>query len=345
VVKVDTDGDSIARGQQLRIRTTISVFEPLIRGFNLKKSKEDNTGTWYDFYYEKVPHFCFDCGRLVHAGGVCVPPLDSSDQWGSWLRFSPGRNGSFKEGSFGAKAASSSNSYTNSKSGDGGKGHQEHQRARDIPTKRNLEAEFATFSGSRTGGRLEHDGVEINSPVKSGTGLGGRRDKDLRDSLEKRREKDLREKLVLKSQQRRNGDESINRADNKGKANVYNEGVVHAAENQQYRSRRGEYYSEPGIYERSNMHDERGRRKGYYVRKPRQNFDQQQRDTSYSQREFESRKRGPKQIWRVKDDNNRLGGDDGFIRDTRRKTSSVFDRIEEQKVAMADPVNQGRQEQ
>ena len=37
VVKVDIDGDGIARGKQLRIRTTISVFDPLIRGFNLKK--------------------------------------------------------------------------------------------------------------------------------------------------------------------------------------------------------------------------------------------------------------------------------------------------------------------
>ena len=39
------------------MRATISVFDPLVRGFYLKRSKEDKEKTWFDFYYEKIPHF------------------------------------------------------------------------------------------------------------------------------------------------------------------------------------------------------------------------------------------------------------------------------------------------
>lgn len=81
-VRVDVDKEGFARGTQLRVRTTISVHEPLVRGFYLKKFKEDVEKTWFDFHYEKIPHFCFECGRLVHAGGVCEPPIDSAAQWG-----------------------------------------------------------------------------------------------------------------------------------------------------------------------------------------------------------------------------------------------------------------------
>ncbi|KAI4996799.1 hypothetical protein ZWY2020_052141 [Hordeum vulgare] len=88
IVRVDTDSDGFARGQHLRVRAKIPVFEPLVRGFYLKASSDDKVGTWFDFFYEKVPHFCFSCGRLVHVGGVCAPPMDSSSQWGGWLRAS-----------------------------------------------------------------------------------------------------------------------------------------------------------------------------------------------------------------------------------------------------------------
>ncbi|KAE8811248.1 retrotransposon protein [Hordeum vulgare] len=77
-VRVDVDKEGIARGNQLRVRVKISVFQPLVRVFFLKSSLEDEGRTWYDFSYEKVPHFCFECGRLVHVKGVCEPPVDSS---------------------------------------------------------------------------------------------------------------------------------------------------------------------------------------------------------------------------------------------------------------------------
>ena len=82
-VKVDVDKDGVARGQNFRIRTKISVFEPLIRGIYLRKKKDNEEKTWFDFYYDKIPHFCFDCGRLVHKGGECDPPVDAPSQWGA----------------------------------------------------------------------------------------------------------------------------------------------------------------------------------------------------------------------------------------------------------------------
>lgn len=102
VIRVDVDKEGFARGDQLRVRATISVYEPLVRGFYLKSLPDDKKGTWYDFSYEKVPHFCFECGRLVHVEGVCVPPVDSSQQWGGWLRTSSGKTGLSREGSQGA---------------------------------------------------------------------------------------------------------------------------------------------------------------------------------------------------------------------------------------------------
>lgn len=54
-VRVDVDKEGIARGTHLRVRTKTSVFEPLVRGFYLKKFKEDVEKTWFDFYNEKVP--------------------------------------------------------------------------------------------------------------------------------------------------------------------------------------------------------------------------------------------------------------------------------------------------
>lgn len=344
-VRVDTDGDGIARGQQLRIRTTISVYEPLIRGFNLKKSKEDKEGTWYDFYYEKVPHFCFECGRLVHVGGVCVPPLDSSDQWGSWLRASPGRNNSTKEGSFSNAAESSSNSFVSSQGGEGGKRRQEQVRVRDLPTKRNLGTQFASSVDRRTGGRSRHDAEEVNSLEKDQPGQWDRRGRDLRENLELRREKDLREKLVQQNMQRQKEDQEGSREVSKGKEAASYGQERHAGGRHGYRAGRDEYYCEPGMHGRPGMHGERGRKKGYYVKKLRQEYDKQQYNSPHPRHDSESRMRGPKQYWKRKGENDRLGTDDGFIRDTRRETSTVFDRISEKEDSSADPVNQGRREQ
>ena len=82
VVRVDVEKDGFAKGSELRFRVKLSLFEPLVRGFFLKKTEEDPETTWFDFKYEKNPHFCFECGRLVHVDGRCEPHVDKSSQWG-----------------------------------------------------------------------------------------------------------------------------------------------------------------------------------------------------------------------------------------------------------------------
>ena len=59
-VRVDVQKDGFAKGANLRFRVKLSVFEPLVRGFYLKKSEDDLEQTWFDFSYEKIPHFCFE---------------------------------------------------------------------------------------------------------------------------------------------------------------------------------------------------------------------------------------------------------------------------------------------
>ncbi|KAE8787644.1 hypothetical protein D1007_38468 [Hordeum vulgare] len=51
VVKVDVESDGFAKGKYLRVRAKISVYEPLVQYFNLKESKEDDEGTWFNFSY------------------------------------------------------------------------------------------------------------------------------------------------------------------------------------------------------------------------------------------------------------------------------------------------------
>ncbi|KAE8796883.1 hypothetical protein D1007_28007 [Hordeum vulgare] len=150
VVRVDVDEEAKAKGQHLRVRAQISVFEPLVRGFFLNSSREEKSKLWFDFHYEKVPHFCFECGRLVHVNGVCAPPLDSSSQWGGWLRASSDKHGGSKGGSQGG-GGGSNNSMGNGRQGDSDQFAHRMNRVRDLPTKRNLHSEFSCIGDSRTG--------------------------------------------------------------------------------------------------------------------------------------------------------------------------------------------------
>jgi hypothetical protein len=76
-ISADVDADGLAWGKDLRIRVAVKVDQPLLRGINVKGSETDVEGTWFDLKYEKVPHFCFDCGRLMHPDDVC--PAESEE--------------------------------------------------------------------------------------------------------------------------------------------------------------------------------------------------------------------------------------------------------------------------
>lgn len=87
------------------------------------------------------------------------------------------------------------------------------------------------------------------------------------------------------------------------------------------------------------------RKRGYYVRKPRPGHDEYHSASTAYQNTGGDRKRRPKQYWVAKGDPDNQVGHDTFIRDTRQKTSTVFDRISEQKDTSADPAGQGRRDQ
>jgi hypothetical protein len=88
VEDVDTDEEGVGWGKSLRVRVKIDLTKPLARGrvINLLGKQ-----TLIAFQYEKLPKFCFDCGRIWHGrlactvkGGARVP--ESEKQYGTWLR-------------------------------------------------------------------------------------------------------------------------------------------------------------------------------------------------------------------------------------------------------------------
>jgi hypothetical protein len=162
-ISVDVDQDGIAWGKELRIRVVVRVDQPLLRGVPLKESDEQVKGTWFDIKYEKVPHFCFSCGRIVHSEEGC--PMEKSDekQWGEWLRASPRRSSRAPPPS---RPSVSSGSYASLSSGGDGR-YYGGVSIRDIPPRRNLAAELSASGSSRTGvvDHIQERG-EVTSPGK-----------------------------------------------------------------------------------------------------------------------------------------------------------------------------------
>jgi hypothetical protein len=80
-ISVEVDENGMAWGKDLRIRVEICVDQPIVRGVNLKYDDEDEEGTLFDIKYEKIPHFCFDCGKLVHSEDGCQAVKEDVKQW------------------------------------------------------------------------------------------------------------------------------------------------------------------------------------------------------------------------------------------------------------------------
>jgi hypothetical protein len=138
----DVDEEGLAWGRDLRIRVSVRVDKPLLRGVSIRESDDAVEGTWFDLQYEKVPHFCFDCGCLVHPDDMCPVERDEQkQQWGEWLRASPKR--SYKP--LVSARSVGSRSFDSENRGKGG------VSVRDIPPRRNLAREFSYSGSSRTG--------------------------------------------------------------------------------------------------------------------------------------------------------------------------------------------------
>jgi hypothetical protein len=160
-ISVETDEDGMAWGKDLRIRVAVKVDQPLMRGVCLRQSRDETEGTWFDIKYEKVPHFCFDCGRLVHPDGDCLAEKEEVQQWGEWLRASPRRN---QRPPPPVRPSVSSSSYTSRSAGTENLFRGE-ASVRDVPPRRNLFNEYSYSSSSRTGERARRDeAADVTSP-------------------------------------------------------------------------------------------------------------------------------------------------------------------------------------
>lgn len=55
-----------------RLRVNLDVRKPLRRGIFIKYAKEERS--WLSFQYEKLPNFCFFCGKMGRGKmGMHVP--------------------------------------------------------------------------------------------------------------------------------------------------------------------------------------------------------------------------------------------------------------------------------
>jgi hypothetical protein len=159
---VDVDDDGIAWGEELRIRVAIRVDQPLLRGVRIRESEEQVVGSWFDLKYERIPHFCFDCGLLVHPNDTCLAEKHENKQWGEWLRASPGKK---KKPAFSQRPSVTSGSFS-SRSGESDPCFS--ARIRDLPPRRNLFRDYSVSESSRTGG-VDHrrEREEVRSPPKN----------------------------------------------------------------------------------------------------------------------------------------------------------------------------------
>ena len=87
---VDVAGDSGGWGRCLRLRVNIDLQRPLERGRLLNMGGKEY---WVKFRYEKLPLFCFHCGRILHGRRWCLVKIsqriheeEAQKGWGIWLR-------------------------------------------------------------------------------------------------------------------------------------------------------------------------------------------------------------------------------------------------------------------
>lgn len=87
---VDVAGDGGGWGRCLRIRVNIDLHNPLEPGRVLSLGGKDY---WVTFKYERLPHCCFNCGRIFQGEKGCMVKKshrrhegEGLKPWGVWLR-------------------------------------------------------------------------------------------------------------------------------------------------------------------------------------------------------------------------------------------------------------------
>jgi hypothetical protein len=69
VEDVDVTGDGVGWGRCLRIRLNLDITKPLDRGRALSLNGKS---VRVNLKYEKLPQFCYTCGRILHMGQKCT---------------------------------------------------------------------------------------------------------------------------------------------------------------------------------------------------------------------------------------------------------------------------------
>ena len=88
VEEVDVDDGGIGWREFLRVKITLDLHKPLVRGRMLKIN---GSSTLVGFQYERLPKFCFRCGVIKHGATGCSVAKGSRKQnatieYGAWLR-------------------------------------------------------------------------------------------------------------------------------------------------------------------------------------------------------------------------------------------------------------------
>lgn len=74
VVKMDVDTDGKASGAFLRGRVAVEIDKPLRHRVLLRMSKTEEP-CWFHVLYERLPYYCFACGKIGHSEMDCPTPV------------------------------------------------------------------------------------------------------------------------------------------------------------------------------------------------------------------------------------------------------------------------------
>lgn len=85
-LEIDQDRDDLFWGESIRIKVLLDISKPLRRGFMLR-AEEIEGDCWVTIRYERLPDFCFNCGRLDHLVKECIEKEDDTDMDMSNLEF------------------------------------------------------------------------------------------------------------------------------------------------------------------------------------------------------------------------------------------------------------------
>lgn len=88
----DSDKNSSAWGNSLRIRVRLDISKPLRRGFMLRTNGICKD-CWISIRYERLPDLCFNCGKIGHVAKDCYGDKNAERtqernfEYGSWMKF------------------------------------------------------------------------------------------------------------------------------------------------------------------------------------------------------------------------------------------------------------------